>query len=122
MCFNWRRQPFKKNVVIEEGLDDIDIDDIGNSEDSPSIVFIDEQCESLTVVNDGGELHETFILDSMVPVNGKNCKTTPDERATTVESLHVRQKFSFNSKIFTRNINHRVSLIFCSDCSASKCP
>ena len=33
----------------------IDINEIGNLEDSPRFVFIDEECENLTVVNDGGE-------------------------------------------------------------------
>ena len=28
---------------------------IGNLEDSPRFVFIDEECENLIVVNDGGE-------------------------------------------------------------------
>ena len=45
-----------KNVINEEGLDGIDIDDIGNLEDSSRLVFIDEECENLTEVNDGGEL------------------------------------------------------------------
>ena len=30
------------------------IDDIGNLEDSPRLVFINEKCENLAVVNDGG--------------------------------------------------------------------
>ena len=46
----------EKNVIVEEGLDYIDIDDIGNLEDSPGLVFIDEECENLVLVNDGGEL------------------------------------------------------------------
>ena len=29
---------------------------IGNLEDSPRLVFIDEECENLIVVNDGGEI------------------------------------------------------------------
>ena len=45
----------EKNVIVEEGLDDIDIDDIGNLEDSPGLVFIDEECENLVIVNDGGD-------------------------------------------------------------------
>ena len=45
----------EKNVIVEEGVDDIDIDDIGNLEDSPGLVFFDEECENLIVVNDGGE-------------------------------------------------------------------
>ena len=30
--------------------------DIGNLENSPRLVFIDEECANLIVVNDGGEL------------------------------------------------------------------
>ena len=40
--------------------------------------------------------HETFIPDSMVPVNDKNYKIAPDKRATAVDSLHVRQNVSLN--------------------------
>ena len=40
--------------------------------------------------------HETFAPDSMVPLNGKNYKITPDERVTAGDSLHVRQKLSLN--------------------------
>ena len=45
----------EKNVVVEEGLDGIDIDDIGNLEGSPRLKLINEECEDLIVVNDGGE-------------------------------------------------------------------
>ena len=45
----------KKNVIAEEELDYIDIDDIGNLEDSLRLVFIDEKCENLMVVNAVGE-------------------------------------------------------------------
>ena len=34
----------------------MDIDDIGNLKDSPRLVFIDEECEIIVVVNDCGEL------------------------------------------------------------------
>ena len=50
----------KKNVIVEEELDCIDIDDIGNLEDSPRLVFINEECGNLIVVNDGGELTENI--------------------------------------------------------------
>ena len=46
----------KKNVIVEEELDCIDIDDIGNLEDLPRLVFIDQECGNLVVVNDDGEL------------------------------------------------------------------
>ena len=50
-----KKQLFK-NVIVEEELDCIDIDDIGNLEDSPRLVFINEECGNLIVVNDDGEL------------------------------------------------------------------
>ena len=43
----------EKVAIVEEGLDDID--DIENLEDSPRLVFIDEECQNLIVVNDRGE-------------------------------------------------------------------
>ena len=48
--------PSEKNVIVEEGLDGVDIDDVGNLEDSLRLLFIDEECENLIVVNDGWEL------------------------------------------------------------------
>ena len=45
-----------KNVIVEEGLDGIDKYDIGDFEDSPRLVLMDEECESLIEVNAGGEL------------------------------------------------------------------
>ena len=50
-----KKQLFK-NVIVEEELDCTDIDDIGNLEDSPRLVFINEECGNLIVVNDDGEL------------------------------------------------------------------
>ena len=42
--------------MLEEELDGIDIDETGNLEDSPRLMFIDEECGNLLVVNDNGEL------------------------------------------------------------------
>ena len=42
-------------IHIEE-LDGIHIDDIGNSEDSTRLKFINEECRDFKVVNDSGEL------------------------------------------------------------------
>ena len=50
----------KTIVIVEEELDGIDTDDIGNLEDSPRFVFIDEECENLIVVNDGGKLTQNI--------------------------------------------------------------
>ena len=46
-------------VIVEEELDCIDIDDIGNL-DSPRLAFINEECGNRIVVNDGGELTENI--------------------------------------------------------------
>ena len=47
--------PSEKLFIVEEGLDCIDISDIGNL-DWSRLVFIDEECENLIVVNNSGEL------------------------------------------------------------------
>ena len=52
--FHWKRQPFRKNVRVEEELDGIDIDGIGNFEGSPRVAIIHAECGNLLEVNDGG--------------------------------------------------------------------
>ena len=55
--FYSRKQPFRKSIYSwERTIDGIEINDIGNFEDSASFMFIDEECQNLIVVNDGGEL------------------------------------------------------------------
>ena len=39
----------------EKAVDGIDVNEIGNLEDSSRFVFIHEECENLVVLNDGGE-------------------------------------------------------------------
>ena len=46
----------QKKMVVQQELDCINIEDIGNFEDSPRLVFINEECRNLTEINDGGEL------------------------------------------------------------------
>ena len=43
-------------MTVEQELDGIDIDEIGNVEDLPKLMFINEECGNLQLVNDGGEL------------------------------------------------------------------
>ena len=43
-------------MVVQEELDCINIEDIGNFEDSPRLVFINEECGNLIEINDGGKL------------------------------------------------------------------
>ena len=51
-----KSNPSEQNNIVEEELDCINIDDIGNLEDSARLVFIDEECGNLVAINDGGEL------------------------------------------------------------------
>ena len=48
--------PSEKVAIFEEELNHVDIDDIGNLENSPRFVFSDEECGNLKVVNSGAEL------------------------------------------------------------------
>ena len=65
---------------MEEEIDCTDIDDIGNLEYSPRLVFIDEECENLIVVHDGGELTENISQKKRLttayrcPLNDKCCR------------------------------------------------
>ena len=55
MTVSLKKATLQKNVIFEKELDCINRDDIGNLEDSPRLLFIDEECGNLIVVNDGGE-------------------------------------------------------------------
>ena len=44
-----------KKATLHKKLNCIDIDDIGNLETLPRLVFINEECGNLIVVNDGGK-------------------------------------------------------------------
>ena len=50
-----RRLSSQNVLIVEEELDGIDIDDIGNLEDLLRVVSIDEACGNLKVVIDDGE-------------------------------------------------------------------
>ena len=54
--FEEKDDPSDKVVIVQEKLDDIDIDGIGNLVDLPRLMFIEEECGNLKVVTDGGEL------------------------------------------------------------------
>ena len=41
--------PFKKNLIVKEELDGVDIDDIGNLEDLLRILITHEECGNLKV-------------------------------------------------------------------------
>ena len=51
----------KNYVIVEEELQCTDIDDTGNLEDLPRLLFIDEQCGNIIVVNDSGKLIRNII-------------------------------------------------------------
>ena len=48
--------PSEKVVTVEEELNLVDIDDIGNLEDLPGFALIDEECGNFKVANVDGEL------------------------------------------------------------------
>ena len=48
--------PSEKVVIVEEELNRVDIDDIGNLENLPRFVFMGEERGNIKVVNNGGEL------------------------------------------------------------------
>ena len=58
----FKKATSQKNLLelIKRTTDDYDIDGIGNVEDLPRFVFIDEKCENLIAVNGGGELTRTI--------------------------------------------------------------
>ena len=51
--FHRRRPPSEKVVIVKEGLRGVDIDGTGNLEDSPRLVFIDEERGNHIVACDG---------------------------------------------------------------------
>ena len=56
----WRKLRSQKVVIVQEELDGIDKDDIGNLEDLLRVVFVDEACRNLKVVIGGGELNRNI--------------------------------------------------------------
>ena len=52
--FYWRGKPSNKVNTFEEEQDGINITGTGNFMDLPKLMFIDEECWNLKVVNDGG--------------------------------------------------------------------
>ena len=48
--------PSQKNAIVEEELDCIDIDDIGNLKDLTRLLFIGIECGNIIVVDDVEEL------------------------------------------------------------------
>ena len=46
----------EKVIIAEKELDWVDVEDIGNVEDLLRLMFLDEECENLKVVFDGGVL------------------------------------------------------------------
>ena len=66
--------PSEKNVIVA-----LKTDDIGNLEDSPKLVFIDEECGNLIVVSDGEGLTENkevrhFTIAYICPLGDKCCR------------------------------------------------
>ena len=67
--FNDKDNASEKVVIAEEELNCVDMDDIGNLEDLPRFVLIDEQCGNLKVVNNGGELTRNINQNKKLDVS-----------------------------------------------------
>ena len=55
-------------MLVQEELDYIDVDDIGNIEDSPRLVFIDEEWGNLIVVHIN-QKKKSDVLQSLIGVH-----------------------------------------------------
>ena len=55
-------------MLVYEEQDYIDIHDIGNTEDSPRLVFIDQECGNLTVVHIN-QKKKSDVLQSLIGVH-----------------------------------------------------
>ena len=58
-----QHNPSEKIKIVKEEVDGINIDDIGNLEDLPGIVFIHEECGNLKVFIDSGKLSRNINTD-----------------------------------------------------------
>ena len=83
--------PSEKVVIVEEELDGIHIDDIGNLEDLPRLVFINEECRNLKVVDDSGEL--------MRNVNQKKKSDVLQAYRCPLCDKCCRQEYFFNNQV-----------------------
>ena len=75
-----KSSPSEKKIILKEELDCIDIDGIGNFEDSPRLVFIDGKRENLIVVRrtywkySPKEEVRHFIRAYRCPLSDKRCR------------------------------------------------
>ena len=74
-------------VIAERELDDTIIDGIGNLEDLPRLVFTDEECGNLMVVNDG-ELTRN--------INQKRKSDVSEATKCSLCGKCCRREYSFN--------------------------
>ena len=58
-----QHNPSEKIKIVKEEVDGININDIGNLEDLPGIVFIHGECGNLKVFVYGGELSRNINTD-----------------------------------------------------------
>ena len=71
--FHWKRSPSNKVVTIEEQLDGIDVDGIGNLMIYiPKLMFIDGKCGNLKVVVDGKSNSLLWIITEIITKRGSH--------------------------------------------------
>ena len=51
IIFNEEGNPSQKIDIVDKGLDDIDINEVGNLEDLLGLVFLNEECGNLKEVD-----------------------------------------------------------------------
>ena len=73
--------PSEKAVLVEEEIDGIDVDDSGNLEDLPRLVFVDEQCASIKAVVHSVELIISINKNEKQEVSQAYRCLLPDENA-----------------------------------------
>ena len=91
--------------MFEEEPDGVDTDSIGNLEDSPRFMFINDECENLIVVNDGGEFtrnisqkKKSSVLHRLFHVDIHNVTNAVGESISSVTMWNIvnqlgKQKF-----------------------------
>ena len=75
ITISFKKVTFQKKMLVQEKLDYIDIDDIGNIVDSPKLVFTDEECGNLIVVHiNQKKKSRRFTIAYRCPLSERCCR------------------------------------------------
>ena len=105
--------PSEKNFIVEEELDRIDGDDIGNLEDLLRLVLINEKCWNPKAVDDGGlpeiltkRRSQTFCK----PVDVQSLTNAIDESISSISIWNIMNhlgKYDFSCGSVVNNLKER---------------